>query len=49
VIKKLAKRVRAGTLKLDGIVIETTGMYVRPCTRGRVRFRFRNRVRFRVR
>jgi len=26
VLKKLAKRVAAGTLKLDGIVIETTGM-----------------------
>ena len=26
VLKKLAKRVKAGTLKLDGIVIETTGM-----------------------
>ena len=26
VLDKLAKRVQAGTLKLDGIVIETTGM-----------------------
>ena len=26
VLNKLAKRVKAGTLKLDGIVIETTGM-----------------------
>jgi G3E family GTPase len=26
VLKKLSKRIRAGTLKLDGIVIETTGM-----------------------
>merc|ERR1712151_234030 len=26
VLKKLAKRIKAGTLKLDGIVIETTGM-----------------------
>merc|ERR1711959_414187 len=26
VLEKLAKRVKAGTLKLDGVVIETTGM-----------------------
>ena len=26
VLAKLAKRVKAGTLKLDGIIIETTGM-----------------------
>ena len=26
VLSKLAKRVKAGTLKLDGIIIETTGM-----------------------
>ena len=26
VLEKMAKRIRAGKLKLDGIVIETTGM-----------------------
>ncbi len=57
-MKKLAKRVRAGTLKLDGIVIETTGMYVHAIVAGlglglrirvRVRVGVRVRLKFRVR